>query len=76
MSKEYTNIGLSEVRFYKYDDDGNELRDGEGNVVEFHAPDADFSHILPYLSAFQSRYKGQYAWANDDLEAIVEWNTK
>ena len=72
MSKEYTNIGLSEVRFYKYDDDGNELRDGEGNVVEFHAPDADFSHILPYLSAFQSPYKGQYAWANDALEAIVE----
>jgi len=72
MSKEYTNIGLSEVRFYKYDDDGNELRDGEGNVVEFHAPDADFSHILPYLSAFQSPCKGQYAWANDDLEAIVK----
>ena len=76
MSKGYNNIGLSEVRFYKYDDDGNELRDGEGNVVQFYAPDADFSHIPSYLSAFQSPYKGQYAWANDDLKAKVKWDTK
>ena len=72
MSKEYTNIRLSQVRFHKYDDEGNELTDENGDIVEFHAPDADFSHILPYLSAFQSPYKGQYAWANDDLKAIVK----
>lgn len=39
MTAKYNNVGLWDIRLYKYDDDGNPLKNSEGEVVVFDAPD-------------------------------------
>ena len=36
---EYKNVGVWDIRLYKYDSDGNPLKDTNGEVVLFDAPE-------------------------------------
>jgi hypothetical protein len=42
------SILVWEITFWKMDDNGDEVRDKNGDVQLFHAPDLDFSHIAEY----------------------------
>ena len=36
-------ILVADIKFYKVDEDGNELKDDQGNVILFEAPGLDYS---------------------------------
>ena len=48
MSKTYS-IGVWEIKFFKYDDDGNELNNADGSIKLFDAPKLDMSHFAEYV---------------------------
>ena len=55
----YPNVGLWDCMFYLLDDDGNELKDDEGKVIIFTAPDSDYSYVLDWITV-------------DDLEEVSD----
>jgi len=48
MAKNYS-IGVWDIQFFKYDDDGNELLNADGSVKLFDAPKLDMSHFAEYV---------------------------
>ena len=48
MAKNYS-IGVWDVKFFKYDDDGNELNNADGSIKLFDAPKLDMSTIADYV---------------------------
>ena len=48
IKKEYNNIAVYDLTFYRVDDDGNELKDKNGKVIEYEA-EVDCSYLAEGL---------------------------
>ena len=63
MSKKYY-INVWECLFYKVDEQGNELRDDNGNIILYEAPKLDYSRNTEFIE-------------DDDLiESKFKWEDK
>jgi len=56
--KEYNNIAVWDLTFFKFDDDGNELKDDNGKVITYRA-ETDCTYLADGLDI-------------DDLEVITD----
>tara|TARA_R100001129_G_scaffold179234_1_gene155829 strand:+ start:571 stop:807 length:237 start_codon:yes stop_codon:yes gene_type:complete len=58
IKKEYNNIAVWDLTFYRLDDDGNELKDDQGKVITYRA-ETDCTYLAEGLDI-------------DDLEVVED----
>ena len=49
INSEYNNISVWDLTFYRLDDDGNELKDKNGKVIEYHVENYDCCYLADGL---------------------------
>ena len=67
---EYKNIGLHEVLFAKYDDDGEEEKWGSGKVKLYTAPYQDFEYFYDFITEDDLEVDSSTIDASDAMEVL------
>lgn len=67
---EYKNIGLHEVLFAKYDDDGNAEEWGSGKVKLYTAPYNNFEHTFEHITEEDLVVDSSTIDASDAMEVL------